>query len=203
MTMATKDPAPGSEPPAWAGDVACMAVDAELRIVGWSTTMADVTGVAGPHALGHRCWEVIAGRNERGEAVCVPDCPVARATWSAGGAPRLRLVVPRGGERVEVEMSTSMALVEGGTALVHVFHREGLRVADFDARPTALTPRQREVLLLLADGLSTPAIAARLGLSKETVRNHVRAVLAELGCHSRLEAVVEARRRGLLQGDAR
>ncbi len=167
--------------------------------------MADVTGVAGPHALGHRCWEVIAGRNERGEAVCVPDCPVARAAWGAGGARRMRLVVPRGDGRVEVEMemSTSMALVEGGRALVHVFHGEGMRVADPDARPAALTPRQREVLLLLADGLSTAAIAARLGLSKETVRNHVRAVLQELGCHSRLEVVVEARRRGLLGDEAR
>lgn len=180
-----------------------MAVDAELRVVGWSTTMADVTGIAGPDALGQPCWDVVAGRGERGEAVCVPGCPVARAAWGEGGAPRMRLVVPRGGDRVEVEMSTSMALVEGGTALVHIFHREGLRVVDSDARPAALTPRQREVLLLLADGLSTPVIATRLGLSKETVRNHVRAVLAELGCHSRLEAVVEARRRGLLQGDAR
>lgn len=198
MTMATRNPAPGGEPPVWAGDIACMAVDAELRIVGWSTTMADVTGIAGPDMLGRRCWEVIAGHDERGEAVCMPDCQVARETWSAGGARRLRLVVPCGGGRVEVEMSTSKALVEGAAVLVHVFHRRGLRFTDATPHVVSLTPRQREVLVLLGEGLSTAAIAARLDLSKETVRNHVRAVLQELGAHSRLEAVIEARRRGLL-----
>ena len=62
-----------------------------------------------------------------------------------------------------------------------------------------LTPRQHEVLQLLADGASTEDIARRLHLSKETVRNHVRAILRALGAHSRLEAVAMARRRGLVE----
>jgi DNA-binding CsgD family transcriptional regulator len=41
-------------------------------------------------------------------------------------------------------------------------------------------------------------IADALGISRETVRNHVRGILRTLGVHSRLEAVVEAHRRGLL-----
>ena len=61
-----------------------------------------------------------------------------------------------------------------------------------------LTPRQREVLGLLAEGAPAKVIAGRLGISETTVRNHIRAVLLELGCHSQLEAVAEARRRGLL-----
>jgi PAS domain S-box-containing protein len=61
-----------------------------------------------------------------------------------------------------------------------------------------LTPRQHEVLQLLAKGASTDAIAARLHLSRETVRNHIRAVLRALGAHSRLEAVAIAHRRGLV-----
>ena len=61
-----------------------------------------------------------------------------------------------------------------------------------------LSPRQRQVLDLLADGLGPSAIARRLGLSVPTVRNHVSAVLRRLGCHSQLEAVAIARRRGLL-----
>ncbi|HET7647270.1 MAG TPA: helix-turn-helix transcriptional regulator [Gaiellaceae bacterium] len=65
-----------------------------------------------------------------------------------------------------------------------------------DAPP--LSPRQREVLGLLADGLGPEAIAIRLGLSLPTVRNHVSAVLRRLGCHSQLEAVAAARRRGLI-----
>jgi DNA-binding CsgD family transcriptional regulator len=61
-----------------------------------------------------------------------------------------------------------------------------------------LTPRQKQVLHLLARGGSTEQIAAELHLSTETVRNHVRHVLKGLGAHSRLEAVVVARRQGLI-----
>jgi PAS domain S-box-containing protein len=61
-----------------------------------------------------------------------------------------------------------------------------------------LTPRQREVLDLIAAGLSTSEIAKKLTLSTETVRNHVRSVLRELHVHTRLEAIAAARRRGLL-----
>jgi DNA-binding CsgD family transcriptional regulator len=61
-----------------------------------------------------------------------------------------------------------------------------------------LTARQHEVLRLLDEGLGTTELAARLGVTVETARNHVRAVLLELGVHSRLEAVAVARRYGLL-----
>jgi PAS domain S-box-containing protein len=66
------------------------------------------------------------------------------------------------------------------------------------ASEAQLTPRQAEVLRLLGEGLSTEAIASRLGVAVETARNHIRAVLRGLGVHSRLEAVVEGRERGLL-----
>jgi two-component system, NarL family, nitrate/nitrite response regulator NarL len=61
-----------------------------------------------------------------------------------------------------------------------------------------LTARQYETLALLADGLGTPDIAARLGIAEETARNHIRALLRQLDVHSRLEAVVRAYRLGLL-----
>jgi DNA-binding NarL/FixJ family response regulator len=61
-----------------------------------------------------------------------------------------------------------------------------------------LTRREREVLNLLADGRSNPAIAAHLVISVHTVRNHVQNVLAKLGAHSKLEAVAVAAREGLL-----
>jgi DNA-binding CsgD family transcriptional regulator len=61
-----------------------------------------------------------------------------------------------------------------------------------------LTARQFEVLVLLADGLGTTEIAERLGVADETARNHIRALLSQLGVHSRLAAVVRAYRLGLL-----
>jgi len=66
------------------------------------------------------------------------------------------------------------------------------------AESVRLTPRQNEVLQLLGRGASTEDIAAMFHLSKETVRNHVRHVLRELGVHSRLEAVARGHELGLL-----
>jgi DNA-binding CsgD family transcriptional regulator len=63
---------------------------------------------------------------------------------------------------------------------------------------TGLTRRQVEILHLLDHGLSTEQIADRLGIQRDTVRNHIGALLRSLGVHSRLEAVAEARRRGLI-----
>ena len=61
-----------------------------------------------------------------------------------------------------------------------------------------LTPREREILRLLAEGLANREIAAQLGLSDHTVKFHLRAVFSKLGAHSRTEAVSLAVRRGLL-----
>lgn len=62
----------------------------------------------------------------------------------------------------------------------------------------SLTPREIEVLYLLAKGRDTPTIAAALFLSVHTVRGYVKEVLRKLGAHSQLEAVAVARRAGLL-----
>jgi DNA-binding CsgD family transcriptional regulator len=59
-----------------------------------------------------------------------------------------------------------------------------------------LTPRQGEVLRYLQQGLSTRDMANVMQLSRETVRNHVRALLHVLGVRSRLEAVLLAQRAG-------
>ena len=62
-----------------------------------------------------------------------------------------------------------------------------------------LTQRQLEVLRLLAEGMSTAQIADDLGLSRTTVRNYIANVLAALGVHSRLQAVITARKAGILE----
>lgn len=61
-----------------------------------------------------------------------------------------------------------------------------------------LTAREREVLALVALGLTNKAVAQRLGVSDHTVKFHVAAVLAKLGAESRTEAVNIGLRRGLL-----
>jgi DNA-binding NarL/FixJ family response regulator len=63
---------------------------------------------------------------------------------------------------------------------------------------TELTGREREVLSLVAEGLSNAAIADRLVVSVHTVRNHIASMSAKLGAHSKLEALSIAVRQGLL-----
>ena len=61
-----------------------------------------------------------------------------------------------------------------------------------------LTPRELEVLQLLAEGLPNKSIAQRLGISEHTVKFHVNAILGKLGAQSRTEAVILATRLGLV-----
>ncbi|MGI9252181.1 MAG: response regulator transcription factor [Thermomicrobiales bacterium] len=62
----------------------------------------------------------------------------------------------------------------------------------------ALTPREREVLALVADGLPNKAIARELGISEHTAKFHVGSLLGKLDAASRAEAVAIATRRGVL-----
>jgi DNA-binding NarL/FixJ family response regulator len=67
-----------------------------------------------------------------------------------------------------------------------------------NGRGSSLTRRQREVLQLLADGLSTDGAAKRLGLSAETVRTHTKATIRRLEARDRAHAVAIALRSGLI-----
>jgi DNA-binding NarL/FixJ family response regulator len=72
--------------------------------------------------------------------------------------------------------------------------------AERDRIAQDLTAREREVLNMMAAGLDNYDIADRLGIGYGTVRSHVRGVLEKLGARSRLQAVVQARESGLLNG---
>ena len=69
---------------------------------------------------------------------------------------------------------------------------------DDGAMPETLTPREREVLDWLSEGLTNRAIAARLGLSDHTVKFHVASIYGKLGVSTRAEAIRRGLRRGLI-----
>ncbi|MBK8033880.1 MAG: response regulator transcription factor [Anaerolineae bacterium] len=66
------------------------------------------------------------------------------------------------------------------------------------AAPDALTPRELEVINLIAEGLPNKIIANQLNISEHTVKFHVNAILTKLGAQSRTEAVVRATRLGYI-----
>ncbi len=102
------------------------------------------------------------------------------------------------GRRVLADVSS--VAVRDQRRLVGVFGLlQPVHVRDRTEGAAVLTPRQAEVLHLLADGASTSQIQETLQLSRETVRNHIRHLLRALGAHSRLEAVAVARRSGLTE----
>jgi PAS domain S-box-containing protein len=110
------------------------------------------------------------------------------------------VVVAPDGERVQVEIS-SCALREGHR-IVGVFGVVRHRAEKAQPSPHPhLTPRQNQVLHLLAQGHSTSQIAAELHLSVDTVRNHIRRMLRALGAHSRIEALAVSHREGILLRD--
>jgi PAS domain S-box-containing protein len=158
---------------------------------------------------GHVRWVNDAAQTMLGDVVGAPlvdvvdvDPAVARAIFGRRLSGREEgdhsvVVLSRDGSRHRVEVSS--VRLRRGHRVVGMFglavSREPKRARD-DASP--LTRRQHEVLVLLADGASTDAIAARLFLSVQTVRNHIRHILRRLDCNSRLAAVAAARRRGLV-----
>jgi two-component system nitrate/nitrite response regulator NarL len=93
-------------------------------------------------------------------------------------------IVARGGTVLPPEVQDGMAAE--------------IRSRAADERPL-LTPREREVLTLVADGCSAPEMAKRLHLSQGTVKSHLQNLYQRLGVSDRAAAVAEAMRRGLLE----
>jgi DNA-binding CsgD family transcriptional regulator len=113
---------------------------------------------------------------------------------------QIHMLAPDG---AHVPIDVSSVVVEGAAhRIVGVFGLIEPVAPGFTPPPFVgggLTPRQLEVLHLLDHGLSTAQIARRLGIERDTVRNHIGGLMRTLGVHSRLEAVAEARRRGLIE----
>lgn len=105
-------------------------------------------------------------------------------------------VVRPSGEHVEIEVSS--VPLRRGDDVVGVFGVITKPPVPASPAKRRLTRRQVDVVRLLANGASTAQIADALHISPETVRNHIRMLMAELGVHSRVEAVAAARAEGIV-----
>ncbi len=204
------------------------AVDMNQRIIFWNRSAERILGRNAEEVLGQRCYTVMGGRSEDEAPVCAQNCAmVLWARRGRLGPSHTILSRTSAGQPIWLSITHVLlpsARPELGT-LVHIFHdvteeveakrlvrRLGSMLAKAPEAPApaspsaaeapgavdSLSPREAEVLRLMARGLGTKAIAEKLSLSLTTVRNHIQRILAKLDVHTRLEAVAAASRRGLL-----
>jgi DNA-binding NarL/FixJ family response regulator len=121
-----------------------------------------------------------------------------RHAWTAEAMRSgVRAVLPR-----ESSAQQILAAVEAAAAGLAVLPAEDIEALLAAPRPTkrieALSPREVEVLGMMAEGFSNKEIAYRLGISEHTVKFHVTSVMAKLNAGSRTEAVTLGLRQGLI-----
>jgi DNA-binding CsgD family transcriptional regulator len=174
------------------------------------TELGETSGCLAAAARGRRLWgRALAAGGQVGQARAHLEAALSEFVrlgmpWEVA---RTRLLCARAAATGDPEVAIAesrLALAafealgaSGDADAAAAFLRElGIKAARVGPRgPEALTRREREVLSLLAEGLSNPEIAERLFLSRKTVEHHVASVLAKLGVRSRALAAAEAVRR--------
>ncbi len=99
----------------------------------------------------------------------------------------------------DIQAGRTVVAPELAGVLARVVQGEAVEVERQDTPFSELTPRELEILCLLAEGQSNKVIARNLGISDGTVKLHVKAVLRKLNVHSRVEAAVMAVEKNLCQ----
>ena len=185
-----------------------MLAGAELEVLGETAylaggldlTEADVLLVADESLLGNLA-QVLSGPR-RPAVVALADDAGPAATLRALDLPGWA-ILPRDAPMDELQ-STVLAAAHGlvvlPAALAERMLSQPAAVEALSPVPLdePLTPREREVLDLLAEGLPNKLIGRRLQISEHTVKFHVSSIYAKLGASSRTEAVSQGARRGLI-----
>jgi two-component system nitrate/nitrite response regulator NarL len=120
------------------------------------------------------------------------DTGQAADVWTAGARGLLRR------DTNTAALLAAIAAAAQGLAVIDPSLAPALPLARPESPSETLTPRELEVLRLLAEGLPNKVIALRLDISEHTVKFHLNAILGKLGAQSRTEAVVHAIRLGLV-----
>jgi DNA-binding CsgD family transcriptional regulator len=205
-----------------ASDSPAYATDLSGHIIFWNHAAERLLGRTAGEVLGRRCWEVMAGRDVWGNRHCHENCtvvamvrrgePVRGFEVAVGATPQAEqcinvTVLKLPGERPEAgALVHILQPVDRATRLARALERLGASGVTLPSReewerseapkPPPLTDREAEILRWVAAGLQNKEVAAKLGISLATVRNHIHNILEKLDVHSKLEAVSLAFRQG-------
>lgn len=201
-------------------------VDDQDRIIVWNRAAEQILGYRAEDVIGRPCYEVVQGRDDDGSMLCHEECDVLSCV-RRGGLPHhyAALTPTRDGGNRWLDFSILVLSGHGASPwmALHVFRDVTderqiqnfgteilLKAADFKVQRERggpelppeqvpqLTPREREVLRLLAAGSGSQEVARALTISVATARNHIQNIISKLGVHSSLQAVAYAYRHGLL-----
>jgi PAS domain S-box-containing protein len=202
---------------------AVFAVRQAGEICFWNHAAEALFGHAAEEVIGKTCSDVLHGIGVLGTDVCQEGCAALRCAKPATPLPNFDLnVTTSRNERIWVNLSSISYLNQrtGRSLLVHlvrdinaqkkreeVFGRmvaiskevANLEEAVTGAAPVApLSSQELEILKMFAVGATAPRIAKALGISPQTLRNHLHHINQKLRTHNRLEAVMHALQRRLI-----
>jgi PAS domain S-box-containing protein len=204
---------------------AAYTVSEDGEICSWNQAAERLFGYPSAEVLGRNIDDVFEARDTLGTDALAGGLEAATRRWdgTGGGIPNFDLeVLVRSGSRITVNVSTivfdnartrrrlfvrlarDMTQRRAQEALakrmVHVA-RQVIALAEnvSDHAPVEpLSEQEHRILTLFAEGNNSAAIARRLSISSQTLRNHLHHINRKLRTHSRLEAVTHAQRRGLI-----
>ena len=201
-------------------------VSSDGEIHSWNAAAAELFGYAADEVIGRNVDEVLDARDRLGTDALAGGADAAARQWSAavGGVPAFDLQVrTRRGDRLWVNVSTIVfenprtrrrlfvrlardvdqhrrkeALL--GQMLAAARQVVALNDEASDHAPVeVLSSQEKTILSLFAEGRNSAAIARKLKITPQTLRNHLHHINRKLRTHTRLEAVTHAQRRGLIE----
>lgn len=202
---------------------AAFSLDESGEIVSWNAAAEKLFGYPAGEAIGSTCFQILEGIGALGTRVCHENCTILECAGHREQVPDFDLSVSiRSGGRIWVNVSTIVHrnTRTGRRLVVHMARditrrkeSEDLarRLVDVSRQliattvgPEAVAPvsplseQEAHILKLFAEGEKAPAIIRKLGISQQTLRNHLYHINQKLGTHTRLEAVMHAIQRKLI-----
>ncbi len=201
---------------------AAFTIATDGQIKSWNKAAERLFGYSAKEVLHKTCYQVLHGVGPLGTQVCHEGCSVMQFADKQGEIPNFDMKVKtRSGQRLWINMSTVVFDNQrtGEQLLIHLAHditeqkrseelvrkmlelsrRLGEVEAAVRAAPaTPLSDQERHILRLFTEGKNSAEVAETLGISPQTLRNHLHHINQRLRTHTRLEAVMQAIQRKLI-----